>query len=69
MYNTGSAAEVRYQLRVAGMIGAAESLGGAMYSMLHNGASGPEIGLPGRILAGLLPGKSKSATWAAEGRP
>ncbi len=26
-------------------------------SMLHSGASGPEIGLPGRILAGLLPGK------------
>jgi hypothetical protein len=26
------------------------------YSMLRNGASGPEIGLPGRILAGLLPG-------------
>ncbi len=27
------------------------------YSMLCNGASGPEIGLPGRIVAGLLPGK------------
>jgi hypothetical protein len=27
-----------------------------MYSMLRNSASGPEIGLPGRILAGLLPG-------------
>jgi hypothetical protein len=25
--------------------------------MLRNSASGPEIGLPGRILAGLLPGK------------
>jgi hypothetical protein len=25
--------------------------------MLRNNASGPEIGLPGRILAGLLPGK------------
>ena len=25
------------------------------YSMLRNNASGPEIGLPGRILAGLLP--------------
>ncbi len=27
------------------------------YSVLRNSASGPEIGLPGRILAGLLPGK------------
>jgi hypothetical protein len=26
------------------------------YSMLHNIASGPEIGLPGRILSGMLPG-------------
>jgi hypothetical protein len=27
-----------------------------VYSMLRNNASGPEIGLPGQILAGLLPG-------------
>jgi hypothetical protein len=26
------------------------------YSMLRNSGSGPEIGLPGQILAGLLPG-------------
>ncbi len=30
------------------------------YSMLRNSASGPEIGLPGRILAGLLPGKNRN---------
>jgi hypothetical protein len=30
------------------------------YFMLRNNASGPEIGLPGRILAGLLPGKHRS---------
>jgi hypothetical protein len=35
------------------------------YSMLHN-ASGPEIGLPGRILAGLQPGKHRNRT---SGRP
>ncbi len=28
-----------------------------IYSMLRDSASGPEIGLPGQILAGLLPGK------------
>ncbi len=28
-----------------------------IYSMLRTSASGPEIGFPGRILAGLLPGK------------
>jgi hypothetical protein len=28
--------------------------------MLRNSASGPEIGLPGRILAGLLPGKHRN---------
>ncbi len=28
--------------------------------MLRNNASGPEIGLPGRILAGLLPGKHRN---------
>ena len=36
------------------------------YSMLRNSASGPEIGLPGRILAGLLPGKHRN--WPS-GRP
>ncbi len=30
------------------------------YSMLHNNASGPSIGLPGRIWAGLLPGKHRN---------
>ncbi len=30
-----------------------------IYSMLRNSASGPETGLPGRILAGLLPGKHR----------
>ncbi len=30
------------------------------YSMLRNGASGPLIGLPGRILAGLLPIKYRT---------
>ncbi len=40
-----------------------------MYSMLRNSASGPEIGLLGRILAGLLPGKPKSALRPAFGRP
>ncbi len=29
----------------------------SVYFMLRNSASGPEIGLPGRILAGLLPRK------------
>ncbi len=28
--------------------------------MLHNSASGPEIGIAGRILAGLLPGKNRN---------
>ena len=37
--------------------------------MLRNSASGPEIELPGRILAGLLPGKQESALRPAEGRP
>ncbi len=36
------------------------------YSMLRNSASGPEIGLPGRILAGLLPGKNRNLP---SGRP
>ena len=36
------------------------------YSMLRNSASGPEIGLPGRILAGLLPGKNRNRL---SGRP
>ncbi len=31
------------------------------YFMLRNSASGPELGLPGRILAGLLPGKHRKA--------
>ncbi len=31
-----------------------------MYSMLRNSASGPEIGLPGRLLAGLLPGNHQN---------
>ncbi len=30
------------------------------YSMLRNNASGPEIGLPGRILTGLLAGKTQN---------
>jgi hypothetical protein len=30
------------------------------YSMLLNSASGPQIGLPGRILAGLLPVKYRN---------
>ncbi len=30
-----------------------------IYSMLRNSASGPLIGLPGRILHGLLPGKHR----------
>ncbi len=29
------------------------------YSMSRNNGSGPEIGLPGRILAGLVPGKHR----------
>ncbi len=36
------------------------------YSMLRNSASGAEIGLPGRILAGLLPGKNRNRPF---GRP
>ncbi len=36
------------------------------YSMLRNSASGPEIGFPGRILAGLLPGKHRN--WSKAGR-
>ncbi len=36
------------------------------YSMLRNGASGPEIGLPGTILAGMLPGKHRNRPF---GRP
>ncbi len=32
----------------------------AVYSMSSNGASGPYIGLPGRILAGLLPGNNRN---------
>ena len=36
------------------------------YSMFHNSASGPEIGLPSRILAGLLPGKHRNGP---SGRP
>ncbi len=40
------------------------------YSMLRNSASGPEIGLPGWILAGLLPGKPRNGpSGPAEGRP
>ncbi len=31
-----------------------------MYSMLHNNPPGPEIGLPGRMLAGLLPGTHRN---------
>ncbi len=37
------------------------------YSMLRNGASGWEIGLPGRTAAGLLPGKQE-AQLKAEGK-
>ncbi len=37
-----------------------------LYSMLRSNASGPEIGLPGRILAGLLPGKHRNRP---SGRP
>ncbi len=37
--------------------------------MLRNRASGPEIGLPGRILAGLLPGKNRNRpSFRPEGR-
>ncbi len=36
------------------------------YSMFRNNASGPEIGLPGRILARLLPGKHRNQP---SGRP
>ncbi len=36
------------------------------YSMLRNNASGPEIGLPGRMSAGLLPGKHRHGP---SGRP
>ncbi len=36
------------------------------YSMLRNNGSGQDIGLPGRILAGLLPGKHRN--WPS-GRP
>ncbi len=36
------------------------------YSILRNIASGPEIGLPGRILAGLLPGRHQNRP---SGRP
>ena len=35
-----------------------------LYSMLRNSASGPEIGLPGRILAGLLPTQASHVTQA-----
>ncbi len=31
-----------------------------LYSMLRNSASRPKIGLPGRILAGLLPGRHRN---------
>ncbi len=34
--------------------------------MLHKSASGPQMGLPGRILAGLLPGKNRNRS---SGRP
>ena len=37
-----------------------------IYSVLRNSASGPEIGLPGWILAGLLPGKHRNRS---SGRP
>ena len=37
-------------------------------SMLRNSASGPEIGLPGRIQAGFYSGASKSALRPAFGR-
>jgi hypothetical protein len=38
--------------------------------MLRNSASGSEIGLPGRILAGLLPGKhqNRPSGWPTAGR-
>ena len=36
--------------------------------MLRNNASGPEIGLPGRIWAGLLPGKHRPAFGRPEDR-
>ncbi len=40
------------------------------YSMFRNNASGPEIGLPGRILAGLLPGEHRNqfSDWPKAGR-
>ena len=38
----------------------------SFYSLLRNNASGPEIGLPGRILAGLLPGRHRNRP---SGRP
>jgi hypothetical protein len=37
--------------------------------MLRNIASGPEIGLPGRILAGLLSGKAPKSSLRPAGGP
>ncbi len=37
--------------------------------MLCNSSSGLEVGLPGRILAGLLLGKIQNRLWPAEGQP
>ncbi len=37
-----------------------------LYFMLRNSASGPELGLPGRIFAALLPGKHRNRS---SGRP
>jgi hypothetical protein len=37
--------------------------------MLRNSASGPEIGLPGRILTELLPGKTPKSALRPAGEP
>ncbi len=42
---------------------------GYNYSMLRNNASGLEIGLPHQILAGVRPGKPRTALRPAYGRP
>ncbi len=39
-----------------------------IYFMLRHSASGPEIGLPCRILARLLPGKRRNLLWPTFGR-
>ncbi len=51
---------------LAALLGPGPRAGCYFYSMLRNNASGPEIGLPGRILAGLQPGKHRNQP---SGRP